>query len=116
LYLTNRASTLVQEFDIDTGAFVRTLADVLSFAPTLDTDHVGLAYEPSVDSYFIAAGDAVYRVSPAGALLQTYQSPLLSGAYGIVAVPEPGALVLVIWGMVGLPLWNMRRGDRMRLV
>jgi sugar lactone lactonase YvrE len=96
LFITNRASTLVQEYDIDTGQFVKTLADLSTFTPPASPGNVGIAYDPALDNYFLSTGSAVYRVSPAGGLLQTYQSPLLSGAYGIVVVPEPTALVLAL--------------------
>jgi hypothetical protein len=111
LFVTNRASTLIQEYDITTGAFVKTFANLQTFNPSATPGAVGIEYNPALDNYFLSRGDFIYRVSPAGAWLQTYSSPLLASAYGLVVVPvpEPGVGML---GLIVLIMIVMRRRAR----
>ena len=102
LFITNRAGTLVQEFDIDTGAFVGTFVDLHALNPAFFAQDADVVYDAALNNYFVSAGNSVFRLSPEGALLQTYQSDLLINAYGILVVPEPHSCVLLCLGLTGL--------------
>ena len=110
LFVTNRASTLIQEYDIDTGAFVGTFSNLQSFNAAAVPGDTGIAFDPALNNYLFASGNSVYRVSAAGTLLQTYQSPFLSGAYGLVVVPvpEPSALFAAISALISLVIVRRR--------
>lgn len=111
LVLTNRASTLLQEYDAQTGAFLRTLADVATFDAAL-TAARDIYFSPQLNNYVVSAGSKVFRLSADGALLQTYASPLLVGtATGviIVDVPEPSALALAAVATAPLAAGVLRR-------
>jgi hypothetical protein len=107
LLFTNRENTFVQEYDRNTGAFIRTVVDLLPFDPTLDDFEnleKGVAYYPALDQYFVAARNAVYRLDSQGNLLQTYTSPLLQEAYGVLVVPEPETLSLLLAGCASIAI------------
>lgn len=99
LIIANRGDPLIQQFDINTGAFLGTLADVSDFASTL-TRSWDVTYDNHLENYFVSAGSAVFRLDNQGSLLQTYQSPLLQEATGVITVfepvPEPRTLLLIL--------------------
>jgi hypothetical protein len=87
LYVSNLRNGLIQEFNIKTGGFVRTLIDV----HTLGGGPVkALQYEPRLGRYFVTSDDSVYEVAPDGALTSRFQSEALSGAMGIAMDPPAG--------------------------
>jgi hypothetical protein len=102
LFVTNRANTLVQEYDIETGGFVGTLVDLRSLNPVFFAQDADIVLVAALDNYFVSAGNSVFRLSAQGALLQTYQSDLLTNAYGILVIPEPHSFFLLCLGMAGL--------------
>lgn len=100
LVFTGRDTPLIQEFDIATGAFVGTIADLSTFDATVSGAD-DITHSANLDSYFVSTGRSIFRFDPAGQLLQTYESPLFSGAGPVlVIVPEPGAGGLALWAVV----------------
>ena len=110
LFVANRASTLVQEFDINTGAFMGTFVDLHALNPAFSPQNADIVYNAALNNYFVSAGHLVFRLSDQGVLLQTYQSDLLIYAYGILVVPEPQSFVLLCLGLIGLAVRQCRRG------
>ncbi len=87
----------MQEFDINTGMFVGTLVDLNVLNPAFTEGQADVIYDAALNNYFVSAGNKVFRLSAGGDLLQTYESDLLMGAYGLLIVPEPssGALLAI---------------------
>jgi outer membrane protein assembly factor BamB len=103
LLFTNRENGLVTEYDQHTGTFIRTIVDLATFdplIPQIGNLDKGVVYFQQLDQYFVSARDKVYRLDSQGQLLQTYQSNLLQGAYGLLLVPEPKADRLLFVGIV----------------
>jgi hypothetical protein len=118
LFVSSRQSTLIQEFDIDTGEFVRTLTDIATFEP-IDTHNYMFEYSAALKSYFVStARDRVYQLNEAGELVRTLQSDLLDVALGAaIVVPEPGSGLLAWLGVGGIALVvRSRRAGRLRVV
>lgn len=84
LYVANSLTPTVVEFDIKTGAFVRTLVDL--GAGGQDGIH-GVVFAPEVGRYYFAAGSDVFEVNAQGKILASYNSPALKRAYGIALLP-----------------------------
>jgi hypothetical protein len=106
LVFAGRNTPLIQEFDIDTGAFAGTIADLSAFASGISGGG-DITYSPRLKNYFVSTIEAVFRFDPAGQLVQTYESPLMPHASGVlVVVPEPAsvtiALLVVLTATVGL--------------
>ena len=98
LVFVGRDTPLIQEFDIDTGTFAGTIADLSTFAPGV-AGGGDISYSARLNDYFVTANDAVYRFDPSGQLVRTYTSPLMPVAAGVlVVVPEPvtGTIVLLL--------------------
>lgn len=99
LFITSRDNTLVQEFDITTGLFVGTLVDLNLLNPAFTEGQCDVIYDAALNNYFVSAGNKVFRLSVSGELLQTYESELLMGAYGLLIVPEPSSWALLAIGV-----------------
>lgn len=102
LLFTNRENGLITEYDQNSGAYLRTIVDLATFdplIPQIGNLDKGVVYSQQLDQYFVSARDKVYRLDSQGQLLQTYQSNLLQGAYGLLLVPEPEADRLLLVGM-----------------
>ena len=65
LFITNRASSLVQEFDINTGLFVGTLVDLNVLNPAFFEGQADVIYDAALNNYFVSAGNKVFRLSAA---------------------------------------------------
>ena len=110
LVMSNNANPLIQRYDRQTGAFLGTLVDISAIDPSR-TNTGTIRYHAGLNNYFAGSGNNVYRLDTDGNLLETYQSPLLQQASGILfVVPEPASAVLLcvpaIW------LTGLRRGHR----
>lgn len=113
LFITNRASSLVQEFDINTGLFVGTLVDLNVLNPAFFEGQADVIYDAALNNYFVSAGNKVFRLSAGGDLLQTYQSDLLVSAYGLLIVPEPSTGAMLALGIAALVVACRRRRPSM---
>lgn len=100
LVFADANNSLVQAY-APNGAYLGPLADVKSFDSSL-TGSFDVVFSPELDNYFVSAGNKVFRLSTNGALLQTYQSQLLSGATGLLIVPEPSSFILSAFALVGI--------------
>ena len=109
LVFANRGDTKLQEYNATTGNYLGMLADLDNFDPSL-TRSWDVTYNALLNNYFVSAGSQVYRLDDQGDLLQTYTSPLLQGASGVLAVPEPACGALMILGAFGL--FTLRRKNR----
>jgi hypothetical protein len=85
-----------------------------------DVTILGAFYAPGVSNPNWALGDFDYNgfvddddVTLLGAFYDPSATPLVSGGVasgeGVAAVPEPGAVVLLAAGSLGLALWRKRR-------
>jgi RNA polymerase sigma factor (sigma-70 family) len=84
LYVASRLEPAIVEFDLKTGAYVRTLIDLgLGSKEGI----YGLVYAPATRCYYISAGSNVYEVDPDGNLLAIYNSPALKAANAIALIP-----------------------------
>lgn len=91
LFVSNLKNSLVQEFDIETGEFIKTFLNVHSIGGSAVKD---LHFDPGHGQYFLTSGDAVYVVSSDGALLARHQSAALSGAVAVaIPVARPASSV-----------------------
>ena len=84
LYVASRLEPAIVEFDLKTGAYVRTLVDL---GVGSKEGVYGLVYAPATRRYYISAGSNIYEVDPDGKLLATYNSPALKGANAIALLP-----------------------------
>jgi hypothetical protein len=109
LVFANSTNTLVQEYSNTTGVFLGTLANVATFNSAL-TSVVDVLYSPSLENYFVSAGNEVFRLDVNGQLLQTYTSDLIDVATGVLIVPEPSTGLLAAFGFLALA-WCFRRRD-----
>ena len=88
LYVANALEPTVVEFDIKTGAYVRTLVDL----GTVGAHGInGIVYAPEVRRYYLASGSDIYEVDLDGKVLASYNSPALKNAYGIALLPDDQA-------------------------
>jgi sugar lactone lactonase YvrE len=83
LFVSNLLNSLIQEFDKETGKFVRTFLDVHTIGGRTVKD---LHFEPRMDRYFLTSGDAVYVFSTDGALVAKHESIALAGAVAVATV------------------------------
>lgn len=84
LYVSNGLEPTVVEFDINTGDFIRTFANLGSAA---QEGIYGLAYVSGVERYYLTTGAEVHELDRHGDLLASYHSPALRKGYGITTVP-----------------------------
>jgi RNA polymerase sigma factor (sigma-70 family) len=91
LYVASRLEPAVVEFDLQTGAYVRTLVDL---GVGSKEGVYGLVYAPATRRYYISAGSNIYEVDPDGKLLATYNSPALKSANAIALLPSGVHLAL----------------------
>ena len=91
LYVASRLEPAIVEFDLKTGAYVRTLVDL---GVGSKEGIYGLVYAPATRRYYISAGSHIYEVDPEGNLLAVYNSPALKKAQAIALVPAGVRLAL----------------------
>lgn len=120
LFVSSRYQTTIDEFDINTGAFIRTFVDLNDFNPTATNNDTGnyFTYSPELNCYFADFdGSKIYQFGTDGNLIATFDSPLLFGdARGIaVVVPEVGAVGLLATFAGGFSLVAIYRRDKSRL-
>lgn len=84
LYIANGLRPTIVEYDVNTGAFVRVLADLgAAGQPGIHA----VLYAPDVQRYYVATGSDVHEISPEGTLIASYNSPALKKAYGMAFAP-----------------------------
>lgn len=84
LLVSNADNDLIQEFDVDTGRFVRTFRDMKTLGARRVHD---IAYHRAGNRYFVSSGNTVFELNTEGGLIARYNSPLLTDAQGIVCRP-----------------------------
>lgn len=115
LFVGSRNQTVIQEFNINTGAFVGTLVDLQDFGVVPSIDGTYFTYAPELDNYFATfSGGVVYQFDTSGELVTTFESPLLfNSARGMAfVVPESRSFYLMFGGIVALIpalVWTRRR-------
>lgn len=96
LYVANGLRPTVVKFDSQTGAYMRTLADLgVAGKPGIHS----VLYSPEARRYYIAAGSDVHELDTGGKEIAIYSSPALQKAYGMALVPA--ALLAAIAGAGG---------------
>jgi streptogramin lyase len=85
LYVANALEPTVVEFDIKTGAYVRTF---INFGAAGKSGINGIVYAPDAQRYYLASGSEIYEVGLDGKVIASYNSPALKNAYGIALLPE----------------------------
>ncbi len=84
LLVSNADNDLIQEFEVDTGRFIRTFRDM----QTLGASHVhDIYYHRPGNRYFVSSGNTVFELNTEGGLIARYNSPLLTDAQGVVCRP-----------------------------
>ena len=112
LFVVGQTTGNIQEYNAETGAFVRTFVDQSVFGiPEGYAIDKGMVYDAASDTYFVSVRDTIYRFDSQGALLSTYQSDLLRRGYGMVIVPEPSTYALAAVGMVALLAIKRRKAQ-----
>ena len=104
LFAASFGTGLVNEFDINTGALIRTF--FATTGPTRD-----LVYDPITQRYY-RSGDSLFAYDINGQLVSTFTHPELDTGYGIAiveAVPVPAALPLFGSAVVLLGFLAVRR-------
>jgi len=85
LYVANALEPTVVEFDIKTGAYVRTFVNL----GAAGKDGInGIVYAPDMQRYYLASGSDIFEVDLDGKVIASYNSPALKKAYGITLLPE----------------------------
>ena len=84
LFVANGLEPTVIEFNIKTGEYIRTFANLgLGGKEGIH----GLVYVPETKHYYIASGSSLYETDLEGNLTASYNSPALKKAYGIALIP-----------------------------
>jgi RNA polymerase sigma factor (sigma-70 family) len=108
LYVASRLEPAIAEFDLKTGAYVRTLVDL---GVGSKEGVYGLVYAPATRRYYISAGSNIYEVDPDGKLLATYNSPALKSANAIALLPAGVHLTMTQPAASGAALLAASKGN-----
>lgn len=84
LFVANALKPTIVEFDRQSGAYVRTLADIGAAG---QAGIHALLYAADVQRYFLAAGSDVHELDTEGKIVASYNSPALKKAYGMALLP-----------------------------